>query len=68
MSGCTHNNGDIGPWFGTWQVTGIDADGAPLAEYDGMKKRELSSWRSTPTRSQQVMCPNFIFHGSRSIR
>ena len=35
MSGCTHNNGDIGPWFGTWQVTGIDADGAPLAEYDG---------------------------------
>lgn len=19
-AGCTHNDGDIGPWFGTWQL------------------------------------------------
>jgi len=23
LSGCTHNEGDIGPWFGTWMVEDI---------------------------------------------
>ncbi len=26
VSGCTHNNGDIGPWFGTWKVVSIAPD------------------------------------------
>ena len=26
-AGCTHNDGDIGPWFGTWQLEEITADG-----------------------------------------
>lgn len=34
-AGCTHNNGDIGPWFGTWQVSRIEADGVPLPDYSG---------------------------------
>ena len=34
-SGCTRNDGDIGPWFGTWQVTFITIDGVPDADYDG---------------------------------
>lgn len=34
-AGCTRNNGDIGPWFGTWQVTRIDVDGVPAADYRG---------------------------------
>lgn len=33
--GCTRNNGDIGPWFGTWRVTGISADGEPVRGYTG---------------------------------
>ncbi len=33
LSGCTHNNGDIGPWFGIWTLTSIEADGAPIADY-----------------------------------
>ena len=32
---CTHNNGDIGPWFGAWKVEAITVDGAPKADYGG---------------------------------
>ena len=31
--GCTHNNGDIGPWFGQWKVERIDKDGMPDPDY-----------------------------------
>lgn len=34
-SGCTHNNGDIGPLFGQWHVTAIDIDGSPAGGYNG---------------------------------
>lgn len=34
-SGCTHNNGDIGPWFGQWKMTRMDIDGVADAEYQG---------------------------------
>lgn len=27
LSGCTHNNGDIGDWFGRWKLLSITADG-----------------------------------------
>lgn len=30
---CTHNNGDIGFWFGTWQVDQILLDGVPDSAY-----------------------------------
>lgn len=33
LSGCTHNNGDIGIWFGTWQVEEITG-GSPGFELD----------------------------------
>ena len=32
---CTHNNGDIGPWFGTWHVESIETDGSTLTDYKG---------------------------------
>lgn len=32
--GCTHNNGDIGDWFGTWRLEAIAVDGAPDAGYE----------------------------------
>lgn len=32
---CTHNNGDIGPLFGKWKVTAIEADGFQAPEYSG---------------------------------
>ncbi|MDE5687754.1 MAG: lipocalin-like domain-containing protein [Paramuribaculum sp.] len=34
-AGCTRNNGAIGAWFGTWQVTSISVNGTPVADYDG---------------------------------
>jgi len=34
FSSCTHNNGDIGIWFGTWHVESITTDGTP-ANVDG---------------------------------
>ena len=33
--GCTHNNGDIGQWFGTWQITSIDINGSAEKDYHG---------------------------------
>ena len=35
MSGCTHNNGDIGLWFGLWHLDSIEVGGAVDDEYDG---------------------------------
>ncbi len=35
LTGCTHNNGDIGPLFGQWKVTTISIDGQSLENYDG---------------------------------
>ncbi len=33
VSGCTHNNGDIGPLFGSWTLQEIVIDGTPDASY-----------------------------------
>lgn len=33
-SGCTRNNGDIGVWFGKWQITEMRVDGEPVEEYE----------------------------------
>lgn len=33
-TGCTHNDGDIGPWFGTWQLEEITADGDVETAYN----------------------------------
>lgn len=35
LAACTHNNGDIGLWFGTWQVEEITVDGVTNEDYDG---------------------------------
>ncbi len=37
LSACTHNNGDIGIWFGTWHVSKIArvVDGEPVQGYEG---------------------------------
>ncbi len=35
MADCTHNNGDIGPYFGTWKLLDIEADGSTVPEYEG---------------------------------
>jgi len=32
---CTHNNGDIGPWFGQWKLESLEADGTPDPAYKG---------------------------------
>lgn len=33
LAGCTHNNGYIGDWFGTWQVTEIAVNGEKQDSY-----------------------------------
>ncbi|MGM9803107.1 MAG: hypothetical protein ACI308_02915 [Muribaculaceae bacterium] len=32
---CTTNNGDIGPWFGTWRVNELQCDGVAQPDYQG---------------------------------
>ncbi len=32
-TGCTHNNGDIGDWFGTWQLETIEINGTTDQDY-----------------------------------
>ncbi len=34
-AGCTHNNGDIGPWFGIWYLERMEIDGVDDPDYDG---------------------------------
>ena len=49
MASCTHNNGDIGPLFGTWHVDAIEVDGTPDASYAGdlfiMFQSNIADWR-----------------------
>lgn len=35
LCACTHNNGNIGPWFGQWKLEALEADGQPVAGYNG---------------------------------
>ena len=35
LCGCTHNDGDIGLWFGLWHLDTIEVDGTPASDYDG---------------------------------
>ena len=35
VASCTSNNGDIGPWFGTWKVTEVRCDGEAEEQYAG---------------------------------
>lgn len=35
LGGCTHNDGNIGFWFGTWDVKEILRDGRPLTNIQG---------------------------------
>ncbi|MCM1318573.1 MAG: lipocalin-like domain-containing protein [Bacteroides sp.] len=32
-SGCTRNDGDIGPWFGQWKLVALTQGDAPVADY-----------------------------------
>lgn len=34
-TGCTHNNGDIGRWFGLWRVVSITVNGSNNGNYTG---------------------------------
>lgn len=35
LGACTQNNGQIGPWFGTWRLDRIDIDGNADKAYPG---------------------------------
>ena len=49
MASCTHNDGDIGPLFGTWHVESIEVDGTLDATYQGdlfvMFQSNMCDWR-----------------------
>lgn len=33
LAACTHNDGDIGPWFGLWHLESIECDGVKVDDY-----------------------------------
>lgn len=35
LCSCTRNNGDIGPWFGMWQLLEVQTNGVADADYEG---------------------------------
>ena len=35
LTGCMHNNGNIGPWFGQWKVERLTIDGKDDPDYAG---------------------------------
>lgn len=60
FSGCTTNNGDIGNWFGTWQLDSITIDGNPDTEYTGdqvwMFQSKVFCMRSIGTMHSVTSC------------
>ena len=59
MSGCTHNNGDIGPWFGAWMLNAIEVDGQPSDEYP----RDTQVWKfqSTVINVSQIYPHHYMY-------
>lgn len=35
LPSCVHNGGDIGIWFGTWNITAVEVDGVELPQPEG---------------------------------
>lgn len=35
LPSCVHNGGDIGIWFGTWNITAVEVDGVQLPQPQG---------------------------------
>ena len=35
LNACTHNDGNIGPLFGSWRMTAMTVDGQPVDDYQG---------------------------------
>ena len=35
LSSCSHNDGDIGYWFGLWHLDSIEVNGTPVPDYEG---------------------------------
>lgn len=50
LGSCTHNNGDIGPWFGTWHVESITCDAEPVS----LDADYFFQFQSTVCRVSQV--------------
>lgn len=43
LAGCTHNNGDIGSWFGTWHIESITNPDGNDAAYNGSAFMQFQS-------------------------
>lgn len=56
-TGCTHNNGYIGDWFGTWRLEEITVDGRPDPDYP----RPAMIWKFQNSVMQMLM-PNDYTH------
>ncbi|MDE7153487.1 MAG: lipocalin-like domain-containing protein [Muribaculaceae bacterium] len=59
---CTHNNGDIGSWFGIWKVTSIKVDGVADSSYDG---NIFWSFQSSVFQMKQVVAGEGIGRDER---
>lgn len=70
LSGCLHNNGDIGPWFGQWKVESIEKNGEVAADYQGdgflrFQSEVITAVRSYPSvHSSGTDYGNFVDNGS----
>lgn len=54
---CTHNNGDIGDWFGSWRIESISIDGDPDPEYT----RPCVIWKFQ-NAATEILMPDFDNH------
>lgn len=53
-TGCTHNNGDIGPWFGTWKLNAITIDG-DLDQAYAANSNMVWKFQSSVIEMQEIM-------------
>lgn len=57
LGSCTHNNGDIGPWFGTWHVEDISDNGGKIVVFADL----FFQFQNNICRTSLVTKENFIY-------
>ena len=66
LTGCTHNNGDIGPFFGKWKLERMTVNTEEVADYEG---NIFWSYQSSTISMTRVIDPtsSFITYGNWEV-
>lgn len=61
LGGCRDNNGDIGPWYGSWSLVSVTEDGLPYTDWQIDGRTVSWSFQNNIIRIQAAW-PNHDYH------